>query len=92
MKIRALRDFNLGSLIKDYQAGDVFTLSDGDAKDLISAGLAEDAGDAPEAEKPKPGANRQTKPAKGPTETKPEAVVLTHASIGVPTSDNAETK
>ncbi|SDY97666.1 DUF7210 family protein [Hymenobacter psychrophilus] len=47
MKVKALQDFNLGSLAKDYKAGQTVEVSDSVAKELIDAGLAE----APKAEK-----------------------------------------
>ena len=72
MKLKALKEFNHGSIDQHYLPGDVFTISDGDGAELVKAGLAEHTAakaDAPE--------GRETKP-------DPAAKVLTHKSIGAP--------
>ena len=69
MKLRALKEFNHGSIDQQYQPGQVFTISDGDGADLVKAGLAEHVAAAPD----KPG-NRETKPG-------PAAKVITSKSI-----------
>ena len=73
MKLRALKEFNHGSIDQQYQPGQVFTISDGDGAELVKAGLAEHvaaAHDKPEA-KPE---GRETKP-------DPAAKVITSKSI-----------
>ena len=72
MKLRALKEFNHGSIDQHYLPGQVFTISDGDGADLVKAGLAEHTtAAAPAADKPE---NRETKPA-------PAAKVLTSKSV-----------
>ena len=43
MRLRALKEFNHGSIDQHYLPGQVFTISDGDGADLVKAGLAEAA-------------------------------------------------
>lgn len=74
MKIKALTDFNLGSMAANHREGDTVEVSAATGKDLIAAGLAEaleatDEAESDEAEaKEDAGAKART--------TKPEAIVL----------------
>lgn len=70
MKLRALKEFNHGSIDQQYTPGQVFTISDGDGADLVKAGLAEHVAATTEA-KPE---GRETKP-------EPAAKVLTSKSV-----------
>ena len=71
MKLRALKEFNHGSIDQQYQPGQVFTISDGDGADLVKAGLAEHVAATAAPAKPE---GRETKP-------EPAAKVLTSKSI-----------
>ena len=73
MKLRALKEFNPGSIDQQYQPGQVFTISDGDGAELVKAGLAEHVAAAHDKLVAKP-EGRETKP-------DPAVKVITSKSI-----------
>lgn len=81
MKLKALKEFNHGSIDQHYLPGDVFTISDGDGAELVAAGLAE------------PTSAKADHAAEG-RETKPDAAakVITHKSVSAPAPDSKKTK
>lgn len=82
MKLRALKEFNHGSLTQHYLPGEVFFISDGDGADLVKAGLAEPATtEADDREtKPEPAAAALAYKAAAPDTPVLTATVLTRKS------------
>ena len=77
MKLRALKEFNHGSIDQQYQPGQVFTISDGDGAELVKAGLAEHVAAAHD----KPEAKPEAKPEGRETKPDPAAKVITSKFI-----------
>ena len=76
MKIKALTDFNLGSMAQNHREGDTLEVSAATGKELIAAGLAEalqgdESADEPADDSPE---GREIKP-------DPAAKVLTSKSV-----------